>query len=84
MSQVTVELFGKPGCHLCDDARVVIDRVLTEFPAVTVIERNILDDVDWFETMKNEIPVITINSVRHAQWRVDETEFREALKEATP
>ena len=84
MSQVTVELFGKPGCHLCDDARVVIDRVLTEFPAVTLIERNILDDVDWFETMKNEIPVITINSVRHTQWRVDETEFREALKEATP
>jgi glutaredoxin len=84
MSQATVELFGKPGCHLCDDARVVIDRVLTEFPAVTVIERNILDDVDWFETMKNEIPVITINSVRHAQWRVDEAEFREALKEATP
>ena len=84
MSQVTVELFGKPGCHLCDDARVVIDRVLTEFPAVTLIERNILDDVDWFETMKNEIPVITINSVRHAQWRVAETEFREALKEATP
>jgi hypothetical protein len=84
MSQVTVELFGKSGCHLCDDARVVIDRVLTEFPAVTLIERNILDDVDWFETMKNEIPVITINSVRHTQWRVDETEFREALKEATP
>ena len=84
MSQVTVELFGKPGCHLCDDARVVIDRVLTDFPAVTLIERNILDDVDWFETMKNEIPVITINSVRHTQWRVDETEFREALKEATP
>jgi hypothetical protein len=84
MSQVTVELFGKPGCHLCDDARVVIDRVLTGFPAVTLIERNILDDVDWFETMKNEIPVITINSVRHTQWRVDETEFREALKEATP
>jgi len=84
MSQVTVELFGKPGCHLCDDARAVIDQVLTEFPAVTLIERNILDDVDWFETMKNEIPVITINSVWHTQWRVDEAEFREALKEATP
>ena len=84
MSQVTVELFGKPGCHLCDDARVVIDQVLTEFPAVSLIERNILDDADWFETMKNEIPVITINSVRHTQWRVDEAEFREALKEATP
>jgi len=84
MSQVTVELFGKPGCHLCDDARVIIDRVLTDFPSATLVERNILDDVEWFEAMKNDIPVVTINTARHAQWRVDETEFREALKEATP
>jgi hypothetical protein len=84
MSQVTVELFGKPGCHLCDDARVIIDRVLADFPTATLVERNILDDVDWFEAMKNEIPVVTIDTARHAQWRVDETEFREALKEATP
>jgi hypothetical protein len=84
MSQVTVELFGKPGCHLCDDARVIIDRVLADFPTATLVERNILDDVEWFEAMKNDIPVVTINTARHAQWRVDETEFREALKEATP
>jgi hypothetical protein len=84
MSQVTVELFGKPGCHLCDDARVIIDRVLADFPTATLVERNILDDVEWFEAMKNDIPVVTINTARHALWRVDETEFRVALKEATP
>ncbi|MFM2412125.1 MAG: hypothetical protein RLZZ587_458 [Actinomycetota bacterium] len=84
MSVVTVELFGKPGCHLCDDARVVVDRVLKDFPEAVLIERNILDDPDWFETMKNDIPVVTINAVRHAQWRVDDDGLRAALTEVTP
>lgn len=81
MARVTVELFGKPGCHLCDDARAVIDSVLTSTADVELVERNILEDAEWFETMKNEIPVVTINGVRHAQWRVDAEEFRQALTE---
>lgn len=84
MSEVTVELFGKPGCHLCDDARIVLDRVLADFPNATLVTRNILDDAEWFETMKNDIPVVTINSVRHTTWHVDETAFRAALTEVTP
>lgn len=83
MADVTVEVYGKPGCHLCDDARVVIARVLDDFPDVLVIDRNILDNPDWFETMKNDIPVVTINSVRHSRWRVDDAELRAALTEVT-
>ena len=40
----TLTLIGKPGCHLCDDARAVIDAVLAERPHVRVDERSILDD----------------------------------------
>ena len=25
-------LYGKPGCHLCDDARAVVERVRAEHP----------------------------------------------------
>lgn len=82
MSSVTVELFGKPGCHLCDDARAVINTVLDEFPHATVVERNILDDPEWFESMKNDIPVVMVNGSRHSQWRVDAAELATALKEA--
>ncbi|MFM6967352.1 MAG: glutaredoxin family protein [Microbacteriaceae bacterium] len=81
MADVTVELFGKPGCHLCDDARIVIERVLAEFPVATLVTRNILDDAEWFETMKNDIPVVAINSVRHVNWIVDEKAFRAAMTE---
>jgi glutaredoxin len=27
-----VTLYGKPGCHLCDDARIVVERVRAEHP----------------------------------------------------
>ncbi len=83
MADVTVEVFGKPGCHLCDDATSVIARVVEDFPAARVVERNILDDAEWFDSMKDDIPVIVINGERHARWRVDENALRSALKEAT-
>lgn len=81
MARVTVELFGKPGCHLCDDVRSTIDQVVTTFENVDILERNILDDPEWFEEMKNDIPVIVINGQRHAQWHVDADAFRSALME---
>jgi glutaredoxin len=76
---LTVELMGKPGCHLCDDARVIVNSVLQDFPEADFIERNILDDAEMFETLKDDIPVIFINNERHARWRVDADLFRSAL-----
>jgi len=80
MARVTVEMMGKPGCHLCDDARAIMNSVLDEFPETEFVEHNILDDAEMFETMKNEIPVIVVNGRRHATWRVDAGDFRAALE----
>jgi glutaredoxin len=81
MASVTVELMGKPGCHLCDDARVIVRGVLEEFPGVDFAERNILEDAELFETMKNDIPVVLINGQRHSTWRVDADALRQAVTE---
>lgn len=83
MTRVTLELFGKPGCHLCDDAKVVLDDVLVDFPDVEFIEHNILNDPEHFELYQTLIPVVVIGGERHATWRLDEAELREALSEAT-
>jgi glutaredoxin len=80
MARVTVEMMGKPGCHLCDDARAVLRSVLDDFPETEFVEHNILDDAEMFETMKNDIPVIVVNGRRHAMWRVDANEFRTAIE----
>jgi hypothetical protein len=82
---VHVTLIGKPGCHLCDDARQVIRSVIADLPdqapAVEVVERSILDDADLHERYVEDIPVVLIDGRQHTYWRVDPTRLRTALLE---
>jgi hypothetical protein len=56
-----------------------VNAVLQDFPQAELVEHNILDDAEMFETLQNDIPVILINGERHSHWRVDEESFRSAL-----
>jgi hypothetical protein len=82
---IQLTLIGKPGCHLCDDAREAIDRVLSDFHAansaaqVLVEEKNILEDEDLLQKYSEEIPVILIDGKMHNYWRVDEERLMRAL-----
>jgi glutaredoxin len=79
----SVTLIGKPGCHLCDDARGVLQAVLPEFPGVGLTERSILDDAALAAEYAEEIPVVMIDDRVHAIWRVDATRLRTALGKAS-
>ena len=85
MRSVTVTLIGKPGCHLCDDAREVIRSVIAELPdgapGVEVVERSILDDAELHERYVEDIPVVLIDGRQHTYWRVDPARLRTALLE---
>jgi glutaredoxin len=72
-------MLGKPGCHLCDDARAIVTDVLTEFPDVTFDERSILDDPALLDEYAEEIPVVLIDGRVHTIWRVDPARLRAAL-----
>lgn len=78
----TVTLIGKPGCHLCDDARAVVDEVLAAFPAVGMLEQSILDDPALHEHYWDEIPVVLIDGAVHTIYRVDAERLRVALAAA--
>jgi glutaredoxin len=82
---VTVTLIGKPGCHLCDDARNVIRSVIADLPDdapdVEVEERSILDDAELHERYVEDIPVVLIDGRQHTYWRVDPARLRTALLE---
>ena len=82
MSGTVLTLIGKPGCHLCDDARGVVDRVLADFPGVTLEERSILDDDELSRAYGDEIPVVMIDGQVHTIWRVDADRLRDALADA--
>ncbi len=83
MAQTTVTLLGKPGCHLCDDAKVVVDRVAAELAAdgrpIEVVERSILDDPELEEQYHDDIPVVLIDGRMHGRWRFDPDALRSAL-----
>lgn len=75
----SVTLLGKPGCHLCDDARAVVLSVLAEHPEVSFEEKSILDDPALLDAYVEEIPVVLIDDRVHTIWRVDEARLRAAL-----
>ena len=78
-------LIGKPGCHLCEEARDAIDGVLLEFRKanpntdVTVEELNILEDEALRLKYAEEIPVLLIDGKMHNYWRIDDERLMRAL-----
>jgi hypothetical protein len=84
MSATVLTLVGKPGCHLCDDARDVVTGVLGGLDAdraaeVTLEERSILDDRALADRFAEEIPVLLIDGRVHNYWRIDADRLRRAL-----
>lgn len=73
-----VLLVGKPGCHLCDEARAVVARVTAEL-GESFEEISILDDPALQERYWEQIPVTLVDGKQHDFWRVDEQRLRAAL-----
>ena len=73
-----VLLLGRPGCHLCDEARAVIERVAGDL-GVGWEERSIDDDPQLQRAYAEQIPVTFVDGRRHDFWRVDESRLRAAL-----
>ncbi len=83
-------LYGRAGCHLCDEARDVVRDVCAEL------------DVPWAEvdvdtapspstlpegrTLAQEygelVPVVEVDGVRRGYWRIDAARLRRALAQA--
>lgn len=73
-----VTLYGRPGCHLCDDARSVIATVCDEL-GESYAEVDIDSDDDLLDRFGEEIPVTYVDGRQHDFWRVDATRLRAAL-----
>jgi glutaredoxin len=78
-----VTLYSKPGCHLCDDARAVIERVCAEL-GESYVEVSILEDPELARRYAEEIPVTLVDGRQHDFWRVSEDRLRAALAAEVP
>ena len=71
---MTLVLYGKPGCHLCDDARVVLERVGAPYAEV-----DITSDDALHAAYLERIPVVTLDGEEHFEYFVDEAALRGLL-----
>jgi glutaredoxin len=73
-----ITLLGKPGCHLCDDARAVVARVASDL-GVPWDERDVTLDPADHDEFGDRIPVVLLDGREHGYWTVDEARLRRDL-----
>src|ERR1700730_6151031 len=74
-------LYTRPGCHLWDEAKLLIAPMLAEFGA-RLREVNIDADPELHELYNLDVPVIFLADRKIAKHRIDPGQFRRHLREA--
>ena len=85
---IALTLLTKPGCHLCEEAKTVVDSAINKFKSehssenpIELTEVNILEDQAFLDEYGEEIPVLQINGATHAYWKIDSERLIAALNE---
>ena len=76
---VQIDIYSRPGCHLCDEAKEVVERVRLRFPFLLRVI-NIETDPELERAYGEQIPVVFINGNKAFKYRVDEVELEEKVK----
>ena len=74
-----VELYGKPDCHLCDEAKTLIKQLQSQYP-FTLREINITEHACLAKQYAEEIPIIFINGRKAFKYRIDPQQFIRRLR----
>jgi glutaredoxin len=77
--RLEVVIYSRPGCHLCDDAKEVVERVRRRIPFDLRVT-NIETDPQLEKEYGEQIPVILIDGKPAFKYRVNETEFEKKVK----
>jgi glutaredoxin len=78
MTDPRITFYTRPGCHLCDDARVLVERVCAEL-GESYVEVSVEDDPALEQRFGHEVPVTLVDGKQHDYWRVDPARLRAAL-----
>jgi glutaredoxin len=66
-----VTLYGKPGCHLCDDAREVVERVRADHP-FELREVDVSIDPELNREYGERIPVLELDGEQLFEFHIEE------------
>jgi glutaredoxin len=74
-----VVIYTRPGCHLCEDALAVLERVGRRIP-FTLSEVDIESDPALLKRYLERIPVVTIDGAEVFDFFVDERALERAVE----
>ncbi len=78
-----VTFYTKAGCHLCDEARDMLDEIASDIP-YDLTEIDIRKDMSLFEHYRYRIPVVMINETIVAEGRIEDSDLRAAFLQKEP
>ena len=76
---LALTIYSRPGCHLCDEMKAVVDLVARWVP-FTIDIIDVSNDPQLEARYGLEIPVLLINGRKAAKYRLTEHELRRMLK----
>ena len=79
MTKAQVIVYSRPGCHLCDEAKLAIQSAGCD-DRFTLEEINIESDRELLRKYQYDIPVVTIDGQEAFRHRVDVNKFRELVQ----
>ena len=79
---VELVLYTKPGCHLCDVMKAVVDRVVAKSlqGAITVREVDISADASLWSAYGEQIPVLFVNGRKAFKYRLTAEALRDRVR----
>jgi glutaredoxin len=77
---IALTIYSRPGCHLCDEMKAVVERVARDQTRdVTIEEVDISRDPALEQRYGLEIPVLMVDGRKVAKYRIGEEELRRLL-----
>ena len=76
---VTVRIYTKPRCSLCDEAKRLLEEIRTRVDFVLEVV-DIREDPDTWERYRHAVPVVTVNGEEIARLRVDPVGLESRLR----
>jgi glutaredoxin len=79
---ITLTIYTRPGCHLCQEMKVIALRAVGDTdPQARIEEIDIAGDPDLEARYGVEVPVLLVNGKKAAKYRVTEEALRRLIDE---
>jgi glutaredoxin len=77
---VRLTIYSKPGCHLCDDMKAIVQSTIADRTDILLDEVDISTDPDLLDRYGLEIPVLMIDGRKAAKYRISSEQIRRMIE----